>query len=53
MPEMTPYKQLRVFVSSTFNDMHPERNLMIGKIFPMISDHCHKRKLEFAGVDLR
>ena len=53
MPETTPYKQLRVFVSSTFNDMHPERNLMISKIFPMIADHCHKRKLEFAGVDLR
>ena len=53
MSEVTPYKQLRVFVSSTFNDMHPERNLMIGKIFPMIADHCHKRKLEFTGVDLR
>lgn len=53
MSDVAPYKQLRVFVSSTFNDMHPERNLMIGKIFPMIADHCHKRKLEFTGVDLR
>ncbi len=53
MSELTPFKQLRVFVSSTFNDMHPERNLMIGKVFPMIADYCHKRQLEFVGVDLR
>ena len=48
-----PLKQLRVFVSSTFNDMRAERSLMIGKIFPMVASYCHTRKIEFIGVDLR
>ena len=53
MSERIPYRQLRVFVSSTFNDMHAERGVMIGKVFPMVADYCHKRKVEFTGVDLR
>lgn len=52
MPENLSSKQLRVFVSSTFKDMEPERSLMIGKIFPMVADYCHRRKVEFVGVDL-
>ncbi len=48
-----PYKQLRVFVSSTFNDMQAERSLLVGKVFPMVAEYCHRRKLEFVGVDLR
>ena len=46
-------KQLRVFVSSTFNDMRAERSLMVGKIFPMVAAYCHLRQIEFVGVDLR
>ena len=46
-------KQLRIFVSSTFNDMTKERDVLVGKVFPMIADYCHKRKAEFIGVDLR
>ena len=47
------YKQLRIFVSSTFNDMRNERSLLVGKVFPMVADYCHKKKMEFVGVDLR
>jgi tetratricopeptide (TPR) repeat protein len=46
-------KTLRIFVSSTFNDMTKERDVLVGKVFPMIADYCHKRKAEFIGVDLR
>ena len=46
------YRQLRVFVSSTFRDMQSERSLLVGKVFPMVADYCHRLKLEFVGVDL-
>ena len=50
---LVSHRQLRVFVSSTFNDMRAERSLLVGKVFPMVADYCHKRKVEFVGVDLR
>ena len=48
-----PGKQLRIFVSSTFQDMRTERSILVGKVFPMVAAYCHKRKMEFIGVDLR
>lgn len=47
------FKQLRVFVSSTFQDMLAERNVLVGKVFPMVADYCHRLGIEFVGVDLR
>lgn len=47
------YQQLRVFVSSTFNDMQQERNVLLEKVFPLVCAHCRERKAEFIGVDLR
>ena len=46
------HRQLRVFVSSTFKDMQSERSLLVGKVFPMVAEYCHRLKLEFIGVDL-
>ena len=48
-----PFRQLRIFVSSTFNDMRAERNVLLEKVFPMVAAYCHRRKVEFVGVDLR
>ena len=46
-------RQLKIFVSSTFNDMHGERNTLLEKVFPMAAEYGRKRKKEFIGVDLR
>lgn len=53
MKGQTGYRQLRIFVSSTFQDMVEERNVLVEKVFPMIAAHCHKKQAEFTGVDLR
>ena len=47
------YRHLRIFVSSTFQDMLAERNILVSKVFPVIAEYCHSRKVEFTGVDLR
>ena len=52
-PKTATYRQLRIFISSTFNDMRGERNVLMEKVIPMVSEYCHKRKAEFIGVDLR
>ena len=53
MTEGLANRQLRIFVSSTFNDMRQERNVLLEKVFPMVAAYCHRRKIEFVGVDLR
>ena len=34
-----------VFFSSTFNDMHAERNYLVKQVFPEMRDGCEKRRL--------
>lgn len=51
--EELAYKQLRVFVSSIFNDMNEERKILLEKVFPMVAAFCHQRNTEFIGIDLR
>lgn len=46
-------RKLRVFVSSTFNDMAPERDYLSQYIFPRINDYCYERNVIFTPVDLR
>ena len=47
------YKNVRIFVSSTFNDMHAERDYLVKNVFPALSEWCEKRKLRLIDVDLR
>jgi len=44
---------VRVFVSSTFRDMHGERDYLVRKVFPELRERCRKRRLHFYDVDLR
>ena len=44
---------VRVFVSSTFTDMHAEREELVKFIFPEIRKRCRERNVEFVDVDLR
>jgi hypothetical protein len=44
---------VRVFISSTFLDMHDERDELIKHIFPQLRKLCEERGVTWAEVDLR
>src|ERR1035437_6366744 len=44
---------IRVFISSTFRDMHAERDYLSRLVFPELRSRCQKRGAEFIGLDLR
>ena len=46
-------KYIRLFVSSTFEDMVVERNILQEKVFPRISKLCQSRGWLFEDIDLR
>lgn len=46
-------KTVRVFVSSTFSDMHAERDYLNRFVFPELRSRCINRGVEFVGIDLR
>jgi WD40 repeat protein len=47
------WEKVHVFISSTFNDMHAERDYLVKRVFPELRDWCEKRKLRLVEVDLR
>ena len=49
----TRIKTARVFVSSTFSDMHAERDHINRFVFPELRSRCIRHGIEFVGVDLR
>lgn len=46
-------RHIRVFISSTFRDMHAERDYLIKNTFPELRRRCRERGLELTEVDLR
>ena len=44
---------VRVFISSTFRDMHEERDELMKFVFPELRKRCREREVEFVEVDLR
>ncbi|MDK9701294.1 MAG: DUF4062 domain-containing protein [bacterium] len=48
-----PLRMIRVFISSTFNDMHEERNELVKFIFPELRKICERRHVTWGEVDLR
>ena len=46
-------RTIRVFISSTFRDMHAERDILNRIVFPELRKRCQQRGAEFIGVDLR
>src|SRR5262245_18501761 len=46
-------KVVRVFVSSTFRDMHAERDHLNRFVFPELRARCLRLGWDFLGVDLR
>ncbi len=47
------WKTVRVFISSTFRDMHAERDHLVRFVFPELRERCAKRQLHLVDVDLR
>ncbi|OGP52062.1 MAG: hypothetical protein A2Y79_12215 [Deltaproteobacteria bacterium RBG_13_43_22] len=47
------WQKVHIFISSTFNDMHAERDYLVKKVFPKLQDWCEKRKIRMVDIDLR
>jgi len=47
------HRTARVFVSSTFLDMHGERDILTKRVFPELRARCLARRVNFFEVDLR
>ncbi len=47
------FRSIRVFVSSTFRDMHEEREELIKRVFPQLRRLCETRGVAWSEVDLR
>src|SRR5438270_9760031 len=48
-----PERVVRVFVSSTFRDMHAEREELVKRVFPQLRKLCEQRGVTWGEVDLR
>ena len=51
MPRFRPV--IRVFVSSTFSDLKPERNALQAQVFPRLEQLCAQNGFQFQAIDLR
>ena len=47
------WAKVHVFISSTFNDMHAERDYLVKSVFPELAEWCERRKLRLVDIDLR
>jgi len=47
------WRTIRLFVSSTFKDFHPEREVLVKEVFPDLRLWCEQRKLRLVECDLR
>ncbi len=47
------WKNVYLFISSTFNDMHAERDYLTKRVFPELAAWCAERKLRLYDIDLR
>lgn len=47
------WENVYVFISSTFNDMHAERDYLVKRVFPELSAWCAERRLRLIDIDLR
>ena len=47
------WKNVNVFISSTFSDMHAERDYLVRYVFPQLREWCAQRHLYLNDIDLR
>ncbi|CAH2294814.1 telomerase component 1 [Pelobates cultripes] len=53
MPAKQRWRSIRVFISSTFRDMHGERDILIGRVIPELRVRAARHFLSLEEVDLR
>jgi hypothetical protein len=51
--EFLVHRNVKAFVSSTFQDLDEERTYLVKYIFPRIVDYCEARYISFHSIDLR
>lgn len=53
--DLAPYrwKDVRVFISSTFRDFHAERDYLVKFVFPELRQWCERYRLHLTDIDLR
>lgn len=49
----TKWREARIFISSTFVDMHGERDILTRVVLPEIKERAKQRKIKIFEVDLR
>ena len=47
------WKTVRVFISSTFRDMHVERDWLVKRVFPTLRERLEKYRIHLSDIDLR
>ncbi len=50
---MKQHQTIRVFISSTFRDMHSERDYLVKFIFPELRERCLRKGIHLVDIDLR
>ena len=52
-PRSLPWRTVRVFISSTFQDMHAERDHLVKVVFPQMRESLEKDHIHLVDIDLR
>lgn len=47
------WQSVRVFISSTFRDMHSERDWLVKRVFPALRERLDKYRVHLIDIDLR
>ena len=47
------WRTVRVFISSTFRDMHAERDYLVKRVFPALRERLQKYRIHLVDIDLR
>ena len=47
------WNEVSVFISSTFKDMHAERDYILKNVFPQLGEWCERRHIVLHDIDLR
>jgi tetratricopeptide (TPR) repeat protein len=53
MPSVAEWRTQPVFISSTFRDMHAERDYLARVVFPALEERLHERRVDLVAIDLR
>jgi hypothetical protein len=53
MSDPLRWEKVYIFISSTFNDMHGERDYLVKRVFPELREWCERRRLRLLDIDLR